>query len=84
MKQLEHYIQGQWVRGAETGQILTDAVTGDPIASTSTKGIDFKSMIEYAAIRVIQRYVPSLFTSGDFASRPWHFICKRNCLLFMH
>jgi oxepin-CoA hydrolase/3-oxo-5,6-dehydrosuberyl-CoA semialdehyde dehydrogenase len=48
MKQLEHYIRGEWVRGAETGQILTDAVTGDPIASTSTKGIDFKSMIEYA------------------------------------
>ncbi|MFN4838486.1 MAG: phenylacetic acid degradation bifunctional protein PaaZ, partial [Bacteroidota bacterium] len=48
MKQLEHYIRGEWVRGAETGQILTDAVTGDPIASASTKGIDFKSMIEFA------------------------------------
>jgi len=48
MKPLEHYIQGQWVCGTETGQILTDAVTGHPIASASTKGIDFKSMIEYA------------------------------------
>jgi len=48
MKLLEHYVRGQWVSGTETGQILTDAVTGHPIASTSTKGIDFKSMIEYA------------------------------------
>jgi oxepin-CoA hydrolase/3-oxo-5,6-dehydrosuberyl-CoA semialdehyde dehydrogenase len=44
---LENYIQGTWMRGDGEGQTLYNAVTGDPIAFASTKGIDFKSVLEY-------------------------------------
>ncbi len=44
---LENYINGSWVQGDGDGQTLYDAVTGDPIAVASTKGIDFKSVLEY-------------------------------------
>ena len=47
MKQLNNYIQGQWMAGTGNGQLLTDAVTGEPIAQASTEGIDFKSVVEY-------------------------------------
>ena len=47
MKQLNNYIQGQWMAGTGNGQLLTDAVTGEPIAQASTQGIDFKSVVEY-------------------------------------
>ena len=47
MKQLNNYVQGQWMTGTGNGQLLTDAVTGEPIAQASTEGIDFKSVIEY-------------------------------------
>ena len=47
MKQLNNYIQGQWMAGTGNGQLLTDAVTGEPIAQASTQGINFKSVVEY-------------------------------------
>jgi len=47
MKQLNNYIQGQWIAGTGNGQLLTDAVTGEPFAQASTQGIDFKSVVEY-------------------------------------
>jgi oxepin-CoA hydrolase/3-oxo-5,6-dehydrosuberyl-CoA semialdehyde dehydrogenase len=47
MKQLNNYIQGQWMAGTGNGQLLSDAVTGEPIAQASTEGIDFKSVVEY-------------------------------------
>ena len=47
MKQLHNYIQGQWMAGTGNGQLLSDAVTGEPIAKASTEGIDFKSVVEY-------------------------------------
>jgi oxepin-CoA hydrolase/3-oxo-5,6-dehydrosuberyl-CoA semialdehyde dehydrogenase len=48
MLQLENYISGEWVKGAGEGQLLYDAVTGEPLAAASTKGIDFKAALEYA------------------------------------
>lgn len=48
MKQLENYITGSWVKGADEGQLLFNAVTGEPIARASSRGLDFKAMIEYA------------------------------------
>ncbi len=47
MKQLNNYIQGEWIAGTGNGQLLTDAVTGEPIAQASTQGVNFKSAIEY-------------------------------------
>lgn len=47
MQKLQNYILGQWVGGADEGEILTDASTGEVIASASTAGIDFGSMLNY-------------------------------------
>ncbi len=47
MMKLENYITGQWITGDGEGQILCNAVTGETMAAASTKGLDFKSVIEY-------------------------------------
>jgi len=45
---LENYISGKWITGDGEGQLLYNAVTGEPIASATTKGLDFKAMTDYA------------------------------------
>jgi len=45
---LENYITGNWITGDGEGQLLYNAVTGEPIASASTKGLDFKKILDYA------------------------------------
>lgn len=47
MNKLQNYISGKWVTGDGEGQALYNAVTGEAIASASTKGLDFKSIVEY-------------------------------------
>lgn len=47
MNKLENYIAGQWVKGSGDGQVLFNAVTGEPIAAASSKGLDFKAMLTY-------------------------------------
>lgn len=44
---LENYITGNWITGDGEGQLLYNAVTGEPVAAASTKGLDFKSILEY-------------------------------------
>jgi oxepin-CoA hydrolase/3-oxo-5,6-dehydrosuberyl-CoA semialdehyde dehydrogenase len=48
MKKLENYTGGRWISGDGGGQVLLDAVTGEPVAAASTKGIDFAAMTDYA------------------------------------
>lgn len=48
MKKLENYITGRWVPGDGEGQALYNAVTGEPVAAASTKGLDFGSVLQYA------------------------------------
>lgn len=47
MTKLENYISGKWVTGDGDGQMLFNAVTGDPIGSATTNGLDFKAIVEY-------------------------------------
>lgn len=47
MNKLQNYTNGGWVNGDGDGQILFNAVTGEPIAAASTKGLDFKAMLDY-------------------------------------
>lgn len=47
MHKLGNYISGNWITGDGNGQTLYNAVTGDAIAVTSTKGLDFKAILEY-------------------------------------
>ncbi|MBK8609511.1 MAG: phenylacetic acid degradation bifunctional protein PaaZ [Chitinophagaceae bacterium] len=44
---LENYITGNWITGDGDGQQLYNAVTGEAITAASTKGLDFKSILEY-------------------------------------
>src|SRR5689334_8256707 len=48
MTTLNNYACGQWVAGAAKGQELFNAITGEMIATTSSKGLDFARMCEYA------------------------------------
>ena len=43
-----NYISSKWVNGEGEGQELFNAVTGEAIGSASSKGLDFKSMTDYA------------------------------------
>ena len=45
---LNNYAYGQWVAGSEKGQELHNAITGEAIATASSKGIDFAKMCDYA------------------------------------
>src|SRR6186997_711128 len=48
MNKLGNYIAGQWITGDGDGQVLYNAVNGEPIVSATSKGLDLKSMVEYA------------------------------------
>ncbi len=48
MNKLENFVTGKWITGDGEGQLLYNAVTGDPVASASTKGLDFKTITAYA------------------------------------
>ena len=48
MNKLGNYITGNWIDGEGDGQLLFNAVTGDPVATATTKGLDFKHIVEYA------------------------------------
>ncbi len=48
MNKLQNYIAGEWVTGEGDGQPLFNAVTGEPVAAASSKGLDFKNMANYA------------------------------------
>lgn len=45
---LQNYAQGRWVEGTEEGKPLFNAITGEQIASASSKGLDFAEMMHYA------------------------------------
>ncbi|TMI65571.1 MAG: phenylacetic acid degradation bifunctional protein PaaZ [Bacteroidetes bacterium] len=48
MLKLENYIAGKWITGDGDGQLLFNAVTGEPVGAATSKGLDFKSMTDYA------------------------------------
>jgi oxepin-CoA hydrolase / 3-oxo-5,6-dehydrosuberyl-CoA semialdehyde dehydrogenase len=48
MYKLENYITGNWITADGDGQLLYNAVTAEPFATASTKGLDFKSITDYA------------------------------------
>lgn len=48
MNKLGNYVGGSWVEGEGDGQLLLNAVTGEPVAAASTKGIDFAAVLDHA------------------------------------
>jgi len=47
MYKLQNYITGNWINGDGEGVTLYNAVSGDPIATATSKGLDFKAILEY-------------------------------------
>jgi oxepin-CoA hydrolase/3-oxo-5,6-dehydrosuberyl-CoA semialdehyde dehydrogenase len=47
VKTLESYAMGAWTRGRGAGATLLDAVTGDPVATASSEGLDFRGMLHF-------------------------------------
>lgn len=45
---LQNYAMGAWISGADEGQTLYNAITGEAIATASSKGLDFAAMMDYA------------------------------------
>lgn len=45
---IKHYIGGQWMEGAGDGEVLHHAITGDPVATHTIEGIDFKLAYDHA------------------------------------
>jgi len=48
MDQLQNFACGEWVAGVGQGQELFNAITGEVIATTSSKGLNFDEMCKYA------------------------------------
>jgi oxepin-CoA hydrolase / 3-oxo-5,6-dehydrosuberyl-CoA semialdehyde dehydrogenase len=48
MNKLGNYITGNRITGDGDGQLLYNAVTAEPIGTATTKGLDFKSIADYA------------------------------------
>ncbi len=45
---LQNYASGKWIEGEGDGQTLYNAITGEKIATASSKGLDFSAMMDYA------------------------------------
>ena len=48
MIKLGNFVTGRWIEGDGDGQLLYNAVNGDSIASATTDGLDFESILKYA------------------------------------
>ena len=48
MNKLGNLVSDQWVEGDGDGKILASAVSGEPIASISSNGLDFKAILDHA------------------------------------
>jgi oxepin-CoA hydrolase/3-oxo-5,6-dehydrosuberyl-CoA semialdehyde dehydrogenase len=48
IKKLDNFALGKWIAGEGDGQVLYNAINGDPIAIASSKGLDFGAMCAYA------------------------------------
>lgn len=48
VRKLDNYALGKWIAGEGEGQTLYNAITGDPYALASSKGLDFAAMTDYA------------------------------------
>ena len=47
---LQNYAQGKWIEGEGDGTALFNSITGEQVASASSKGLDFSEMMNYSRI----------------------------------
>ena len=48
MKYFENFVLGKWIKGDGEGTPLYNAITGEEIGRSSSKGLDFSAMMDYA------------------------------------
>ena len=48
MPRLENYVTGRWIPGDGEGQTLFNAYNGEPVTQTTTNGLDFAALLDYA------------------------------------
>lgn len=48
LPKLKNYAEGSWITASAEGDVLTNAVTGAPIYTASSEGLDFGAMMNYA------------------------------------
>ena len=48
---LGNYVLGNWTNGEGEGQLLVNAINGNPIAKATTKGLDFDQVLTYGRER---------------------------------
>jgi oxepin-CoA hydrolase / 3-oxo-5,6-dehydrosuberyl-CoA semialdehyde dehydrogenase len=48
LNKIQNFVSGEWIKGTDEGQPLYNAVNGDLIAFASSKGLDFKQVLQYA------------------------------------
>lgn len=48
ISKVKHYIAGQWMEGSGDGEVLHHAITGEPVATHTIEGIDFKDAYDHA------------------------------------
>ncbi|MDQ3109045.1 MAG: phenylacetic acid degradation bifunctional protein PaaZ, partial [Bacteroidota bacterium] len=47
INKLGNYALGKWIEGEGDGQLLLNAITGEPVATASSKGLDFGAMLDF-------------------------------------
>src|SRR4051812_5258273 len=47
MRTLRSFVEGRWFEGKEPGATLVNPATEEPLARTSTQGIDFGAVLEF-------------------------------------
>jgi len=48
MQKLANFVLGKWIEGDGEGQILYHAVTGQPLVTATSNGLDFSSILDFA------------------------------------
>ena len=71
METLQSYVAGDWIAGTGKMSILVNPTTEEPLAQTSTEGIDFGKAVAYARDRGRPRAArPHLRRSAASCSAP--------------
>jgi len=51
MKKIQNYVKGQWIEGNGEGVPMFDAITGEIVGLSDTKGLDFAEILQYGRVK---------------------------------
>ena len=76
---VKNYVQGQWVEGSGDGVALFNAINGDSLGSTSSEGLDYALMMEYAKQK-LERKKLNLIIANDVSDQAIGFNSEQNAV----